>query len=64
MNQKTMLQKLEKNEKTIKQLREEILKIRTKSLFYKYLNEMEKEGYIKVKEDFVEITDTGKIILL
>lgn len=62
--QKTILRKLEKGSKTIKELRLEILKIRTKSIFYKYLGEMEKEGYLNLKEDIVEITDTGKIILL
>jgi len=62
--QRIILKKLEKKEKSIKELREEILKIRTKSIFYKYLNEMEKEGYLRIGDDVVKITDTGKIVLL
>lgn len=62
--QKIILKKLEKKSTTIKDLRKEILKIRTKSVFYKYLKELEKEGYIKTSEEKVELTDTGRIVLL
>ena len=62
--QKKILIKLEKKEKSFKDLREEMLKIRTKSIFYKYINELEKEGYITLQEDKAKITDTGRIVLL
>lgn len=62
--QKAILKKIEKKPKSIKELREEILKIRTKSIFYKYINELEQEGYLKINENIIEITDTGKITLL
>jgi len=62
--QKTILKKLEKKSKTIKDLRKEILKIRTKSVFYKYIKDLEKEGYIKISDESIELTNTGRIILL
>jgi len=60
--QKDLLKILEKKEKTIKDLREK--SERTKSVFYKYLKELEEDGYVEIEENKVEITELGRILLL
>jgi len=73
--QKEILRYLEKGERAIKDLRKKFDKEkaekvekqkerRTRSVLYKAINDLEKDGYILIEEQNVKITDLGRILLL
>jgi len=63
--QKNILLMIKNTKKDIKELRTKIEKEgKSKSLFYKYIKQLEEEGYIEMQENKLEITNMGKMVLL
>lgn len=70
--QKQILKFIEKKEKNFKEIRDKFEKKeggrdknkKTKSVVYKSINDLENNGYIKIEERNISITDLGRILLL
>ncbi len=60
--QKVMLKEIEKIPLKIEGFKNRIGK--SKSVFYKYLKDLEQNGYLLIEDGYAKITDTGRIILL
>jgi CRISPR locus-related DNA-binding protein len=59
-----ILKELVKNKKSINELLGKITKEKSRSVFYKYLKELQKESCIIIQDDLVEITPFGKMALI
>lgn len=60
--QTEILKKLKNSVRSIKELKESLNK--SKSVFYQYLKELEKDGYIEIEEEKIKISELGRIAIL